>query len=64
MARLDSWIIIIVVNTIHGFTALEHLPTDDGGIVPDPIDSPPDESLVGEDLKAAAASRQRAPSGT
>ena len=40
------------------------LPTsDDRGTVPDSFDCPPDQSLVGEDLKAATASRHKSPSG-
>ncbi len=43
---------------------LPELPTaDDRGRVPDPLEYPPDSAEVGRDIRAAATSRQEAPSG-
>ncbi len=36
---------------------------DDGGTQPDPLEYPPDDAEVGADLRAAATSRQEAPTG-
>ncbi len=35
----------------------------DGGTLPDPLEHPPDDAEVGADLRAAATSRQEAPTG-
>ncbi len=35
----------------------------DGGTLPDPLEHPPDVAKVGADLRAAATSRQEAPTG-
>ncbi len=35
----------------------------DGGTLPDPLKHPPDSAEVGADLRAAATSRQEAPTG-
>ena len=42
---------------------LELPTTDDGKTLPDPLEHPPDDAEVGADLRAAATSRQKAPSG-
>ncbi len=36
---------------------------DDGETLPDPLEHPPDDTEVGADLRAAATSRQEAPTG-
>ncbi len=36
---------------------------DDGETLPDPLEHPPDNTEVGADLRAAATSRQEAPTG-
>ena len=55
-------LLILLIPT----TTLEDLdlPTsDDRGTVPHPFDSPPDQSLVGEDIRTATASHHESPSG-
>ena len=36
---------------------------DNGGTLPDPLEHPLDDTEVGADLRAAATSRQEAPTG-
>ncbi len=46
------------------FIGTPELPSvDDGEALPNPLEHPPDDAEVGADLRAAATSRQEAPTG-
>ncbi len=52
-----------VPNSIY-FIGTPELPSvNDGEILPNPLEHPPDDTEVGADLRAAATSRQEAPTG-